>query len=37
MIIQIPFTTGFHADIMFTYRHEAPVTILEFNSTSEYD
>ncbi|OUM66644.1 hypothetical protein PIROE2DRAFT_6060, partial [Piromyces sp. E2] len=32
---EVPFTTGFHADVMFTYRHEAPVTILEFNSTSD--
>ncbi|ORX56127.1 WD40 repeat-like protein [Piromyces finnis] len=32
---EVPFTTGFHADIMFTYRHEAPVTIVEFNSTSD--
>jgi WD40 repeat protein len=32
---EVPFCTGFHADIMFTYRHEAPVTIIEFNSTSD--
>jgi len=32
---EVPFTTGFHADIMFTFRHEAPVTILEFNSESD--
>ncbi|ORX81866.1 WD40 repeat-like protein [Anaeromyces robustus] len=32
---EVPICTGFHADVMFTYRHEAPVTILEFNRTSD--
>lgn len=32
---EVPMPTGFHADLLFTYRHEASVICVKFNSESK--
>lgn len=33
---QVSFPSGYHADFLFTFKHEASVTDLRFNNSSEY-
>ncbi|KAJ3191737.1 TOR complex subunit lst8 [Irineochytrium annulatum] len=33
---EVPIPMGYHADLIFTFRHEAPVSTMQFNRASEH-